>query len=205
MPQFLSLAPRLAATIFFAAATTFFVLNPAAFQKLNALNVLQFNLQGVDYAFIMALFAYALPGALLTGYFGWHLLHSPARLRGPAALLALASTLLIQLGTIATAPAYPSRTRYLMVISWLFPALHGAAWVWLALSIQRQRSTLFWRPGEWQRIVNATLGLYLLYCMPGSFLFGADEIQANVPIALCFGWYASCHALFQASSPPTVA
>ncbi len=97
MLRFLSFAPRLAAFFFFAATATFFVLNPAAFEKLNLLNILQFNIKGVNYAFVMALFAYALPGALLTGYFGWHLVHSPARFRVESVLLLLAGTLLLQL------------------------------------------------------------------------------------------------------------
>jgi hypothetical protein len=134
MPRFLSLAPRLAACFFFTAATIFFVFNPAAFQKLGILNVLQFNLQGVNYAFVMALFAYALPGLLLTGYFGWQLVRGPAPFRVEDALLVLAGTLLIQLGTLSTAPAFPGRTQYLMVLTWVFPTLHGATWGWQALT-----------------------------------------------------------------------
>ncbi|QIX59959.1 hypothetical protein HER32_01630 [Hymenobacter sp. BT18] len=191
MPRFLPLAPRLAAYLFALAVAAFFFLNPAAFQKLAAVNLLQFNLQGVKYAFIMSLFAYALPGVVLTGYFGWLLLRSPTRFRAPAALLALAGIILLQLGTISTAPEFPGRTLYVMLLTWTFPTLHGVAWLWLAFTDHLGI----------RRFANAALGLYLLYQVPGSFLFGADEVQANIPIALCFGWYFSCHVLFQSASP----
>lgn len=186
MLRFLSLAPRLAACLFFIAATTFFVLNPAAFQKLGILNVLQFNLQGVSYAFVMALFAYALPGLLLTGYFGWQLVREPASDRLEAVLLLLAGTLLIQLGALSTAPAFPGRTQYLMVLTWVFPTLHGAAWGWKALTGRGSERR--------QRLTNAVMGLYLLYLVPGSILFGAGEIdekQVNLAVAVCFAWHAS--------------
>lgn len=196
MPRFLSLAPRLAACLFFAAATTFFALNQPAFQKLNALNLLQFNLQGVNYAVVMSLFAYALPGALLTGYFGWQLVRAPGRFRVEAVLLLVAGTLLLQLGVISTAPTFPGRTNYLMVLTWLFPTLHGAAWVWNALTGRANERR--------QRLTNAVMGLFLLYLVPGNILFGAEQIdgrQINLSIVLCFAWYAS-RRLFQASPTP---
>ena len=198
MPRFLSLAPRLAAYFFFAAATTFFVLNPEAFQKLGIINVLQFNLQGVNYAFMMALFAYALPGMLLTGYFGWQLAREPARFRVEAALLLVAGTLLVQLGALSTAPAFPGRTQYVMLLTWVFPTLHGAAWGWKALTGRANEGR--------QRLTNAVMGLYLLYVVPGSILFGADEIdekRVNLAIVVCFAWYAS-RRLVQARPTPVL-
>ena len=186
MSRFLSLAPRLAAYLFFAAATVFFVLNPSAFQKLDALNVLQFNLRGVNYTLVMALFAYALPGALLTGYFGWRLVRAPARFRVESALLLVAGTLLLQLGALSTAPTLPGRTTYLMGLTWLFPTLHGTAWGWNALSGRADKQR--------QRLTNAVMGLFLLYLVPGNILFGGDSIdekQINLAIVLCFVWYAS--------------
>lgn len=193
MTRSLSLVPKLAAGSFFAAAAAFFVLNPLAFKQLDALNLLQFNLPGVNYAFVMALFAYALPGALLTGYFGWHLVHAPARFRAEAAVLLVAGTLLLQLGAVSAAPASAGRTRYLLLLTWLFPTLHGVAWV---------RGALTGGPGEWRGRACAALGLYLLYRVPGSALFGTHDVQANLPIALCFVWYVSRCPLFQSPLTP---
>ena len=198
MPRFLYLAPRLAACFFFAAAATFFVLNPSAFQKLDALNVLQFNLRGVDYAVVMSWFAYALPGTLLTGYFGWQLVRAPARFRVEAVLLLVAGTLLLQLGVLSTAPTLPGRTNYLMGLTWLFPTLHGTAWVWKALTGRADERR--------QRLANAVMGLFLWYLVPGNILFGADQIdgrQVNLAIVLCFAWYASSR-LFHAPLPPVL-
>ena len=198
MPRFLYLAPRLAACFFFAAAATFFFLNPSAFQKLDALNVLQFNLQGVSYAVVMSLFAYALPGTLLTGYFGWQLVRGVPRFRVEAVLLLVAGTLLLQLGVISTAPTLPGRTNYLMVLTWLFPTLHGATWVWKALTGRADKRR--------QRLTNAVMGLFLLYLVPGNILFGAaqiDERQINLSIVLCFAWYASS-SLYYAPPPPVL-
>ena len=198
MSQFLHIAPRLASFLFFAAAATFFVLNPSAFQKLDALNVLQFNLQGVSYAVVMSWFAYALPGALLTGYFGWQLIRVPARFRVEAVLLLIAGTLLLQLGVISTSPTLPGRTNYLMGLTWSFPTLHGAAWVWKSLTGRADERR--------QRLTNALMGLFLLYLVPGNILFGADQIdgrQVNLAIVLCFAWYASSR-LFPAPPPPVL-
>ena len=198
MPRFLYLAPRLAACFFFAAAATFFVFDPSAFQKLDALNVLQFNLQGVNYAVVISLFAYALPGTLLTGYFGWQLVWAPARFRVEAVLLLVAGTLLLQLGVISTAPTLPGRTNYLMVLTWLFPTLHGAAWGWKALTGRADERR--------QRLTNAVMGFFLLYLVPGNILFGADQIdgrQVNLSIVLCFAWYTSSR-LFHAPPLPVL-
>ena len=196
MPRFLSLAPRLAAYFFFAAATTFFVLNPAAFQKLGIINVLQFNLQGVNYAFVMALFAYTLPGVLLTSYYGWQLTQRPAQFRVESALLLVAGTLLVQLGAISTAPEFPGRTLYLMVLTWLFPTLHGAAWGWKALTGRANERR--------QRLTHAVMGLYLFCLVPGSIFFGADEIDekhVTLSIAVCFAWYASRRFVYAQPTP----
>ena len=143
----------------------------------------------------MSLFAYALPGGLLTGYFGWQLVRVPGRFRVEAGLLLVAGTLLLQLGAISTAPTLPSRTNYLMGRTWLFPTLHGVAWVWNALTGRANE--------RGQRLTYAVMGLFLLYLVPGNILFGADQIdgrQVNLSIVLCFAWYAS-RRLFQA--PPT--
>jgi hypothetical protein len=183
MRLFLPFTPRLAAFFFFAAATMFFMLNPAAFEKLDVLNVLQFNMQGVKYAFVMAWFAYALPGALLTGYFSWHLLRSPARFRVEIVLLLLAGSFLLQLGAISTAPNSTGRTQYLELLTWLFAALHGVAWLWIAFTGHSG--------SKYQRFTDAALGIYILYRVPGNILFGTDDIQVNLPIILCFAWYAS--------------
>lgn len=185
MPRFLSLAPRLAAYCFFVAATTFFVLNPAAFRNLGGLNVLQFNVQGVNYAFVMALFAYALPGLLLTSYYGGQLAQEPARFRVESALLLGASTLLVQLGAISWAPEFRGRALYVMVLTWLFPTLHGAAWGWKALTGRANERR--------QRLTHAVLGLCLLCLVPGSILFAdqVDQKRVTLAIAVCFAWYAS--------------
>ena len=195
MPRFLSLAPRLAAYFFFAAATTFFVLNSAAFQKLGIINVLQFNVQGVNYTFVMALFAYALPGLLLMSYYGWQLAQQPARFRVESALLLGASTLLVQLGAISYAPEFRGRTMYVMVLTWLFPTLHGAAWGWKALTGRANERR--------QRFTHAVLGLYLLCLVPGSILFAdeIDEKRVTVAIAVCFAWYASRRLDYAQSTP----
>ena len=150
-------------------------------------------MQGVNYAVVISLFAYALPGTLLTGYFGWHLVKAPARFWVEAALLLVAATLLFQLGAISTAPTFPGRTQYLMVLTWLFPTLHGAVWMWRALTGPAGNRR--------QRLTYAAMGLYLLYHVPGSILFEADEIQVNLPIVLCFAWYASSR-LFPAPTLP---
>jgi hypothetical protein len=188
MPRFWPLVPRLAAGLFFAATATFFVLNPAAYKRLDALNVLQFNLHGVNFAFVMAVFAYALPGVLLTSYFSWHLVHLPTRFRVEVVLLLVASTLLLQLGVLSTSPAFPGRTQYLMLLTWLFPTLHGAALL----------RTAFTGPPNDRRwkFLYAGLGLYLLYRVPGNILFGSSDFQVNLPIVLCFAWYASATPFF---------
>ena len=192
------LCPPTGSLLFLCCIGCFFRPQPSAFQKLDALNVRQFNLQGVNYAVVMSVFAYALPGILLTGYFGWQLVRAPARFRVEAALLLVAGTLLLQLGVISTAPTLPGRTNYLTVLTWLFPTLHAAAWGWKALTGRADERR--------QRLTNAAMGLFLWYLVPGNILLGADQIdgrQVNLSIVLCFAWYAS-RRLFHAPPLPEV-
>jgi hypothetical protein len=193
MHRRLALLPRLATFLFLFAALAFFVLNPDAFGKLPILNLLEFNLQRVNYTFIMSLFAYTIPGILMTFYFGWHLVKSSTYLRAEAAILLVSSTLLIQLGSISTSPEFSGRTAYLFCLSWLFPVLHAVVFLMLALRFRIGSRLRF--------LTHLVLGLYILYEVPATLLSlsGIVGIEENVnkSVILCFLWYLSCPRLFQ--------
>lgn len=180
--------PICATVLFLSAILSFFCLNTKAFHKLNALNLLQYNLQRVDYTFIMSLFAYAIPGVLMVTYFLFIFLNYRRKSTPEVLLLLLASALLILLGSISTSPELKGRTMCLLIVSWLFPILHAVATLIIAIKIRKSSKVLF--------CSNLILSIYIFYQIPFKlFFFDDGEVMANPSILICFLWYLSYNRL----------
>ena len=181
--------PICATTSFVSASLLFFYLNTKAFHKLSSLNILQYNLQQVDYTFIMSLFAYAIPGVLMVLYFLFNFLNYRRKLTPEILVLLTASALLIVIGSISTSPELRNRTMWLLGLSWLFPVLHALSFFIIAIKIRKSSKFLSYS--------NFVLSIYILYQIPFKLLFSTDgEIMANPSILICFFWYMSCNRVF---------
>jgi hypothetical protein len=189
-PKLMRLLPLCSVVSFFFASVLFFYLNPKAFQKINDINLLQYNLQGVSYTFIMSLFAYVVPSILMIFYYIFYLLKF-RKLSPEITILILASTLLLALGSVSTAPEFRTRTMALLIASWLFPILSCLAFLIIAIKIRQKSKKLF--------ILNAVLFFYIFYEIPFKSLVLIDvDINYNIPIILCVLWYTSCNKTFSA-------
>jgi len=160
---------------FFVSMLVFFTLNVKAYAQVALLNLLQFNVKGVEYAFIPGIFGYALVGAtiILLWVSVWH---TVPKVKAAALVFALSGILLVVIGV---KPNLQGQVTSLYYLSILYIVLNL-----IGLVILLAKSAVLWN--KWVLSLFLT---FVVYELVDRFILFENNFNLNVLISMCFIWY----------------
>jgi hypothetical protein len=154
--------------------------NEKALSSLDLLNVLQYNVQNVQYNFIMSLFAYVLTGMMIV--VNWICIYrSNKKLIIESILFSITGLILIQLGSISYSPLYRDRAIYILLLTLSFLTINAIGYLLIALK-NISNKEIFW--------LNIIAGLFIIYDVAFKYFYYPNSaITAHISTVICFVWY----------------
>lgn len=169
-------------TMFYLSCLIYFSISTNVYKNMDVLNILQLNIKGVYYHFIIAIFGYAIPGTM--SVFLWiYIARKFIIIRKQVIPLLIAGCILISLSFVQYNSSYPSAGLYVLLssLSYLF---------FSAIGIFAINSKLYGKKITMSFFIVNVVPIFLFYdVFSGLLLPNSNLIPSNTSTILCLSWY----------------
>ncbi|SHL98711.1 hypothetical protein SAMN02746009_03755 [Hymenobacter psychrotolerans DSM 18569] len=173
--------------VFLTSCATFAFFRPEFIDNLKYLSVLQVNIQGASYAFIMSLFAYTVPGILICMYW-WRIFSYKNSMKSESIIFGFTGILLVILGSLPYNNDFPIRLFFVVILSMIFNLANA---IGFAIIYIKHKNEIKYVKYYWILI------MYILYDTLYLFIKTDGSLSnSNTSTLVCIACYFTFNKLF---------